>query len=170
MIHIHDLFAGKADQVPDLFFVKTRFVCVCLLPIMPTDSWLIPDGPALSYLGKGIRVGVNAKSILFCWFRFALGCLLFFSITGAVVIWTDLMANGGAVWFMGVIAVLAALLWWLSYRWSQASWRRAVKVAKKAGIAPELLARAFVNRLSEEEIRSMIHEYQGERSNPLEAR
>jgi hypothetical protein len=53
---------GKVDALPGLFFVKTRFLHVYWIPVVPRESYLLLD-PKHSSEGHGVRIPLRWKSV-----------------------------------------------------------------------------------------------------------
>jgi len=76
MFFFGDNYYGKVDRVPGLFFVRTRFLHVWFVPLVPRESYLFFDGPP--YGGyAGIRIRLNWKSVFVAWLR---GFLVFLAV------------------------------------------------------------------------------------------
>src|SRR5262249_24255324 len=148
MIIFGEQLYGKVDQVPGLFYVATRFLHVQLVPLLPLGSYVILDGKFRDGGQAEIKIGLSGKSILFGWLRAAL-----WTVAVVVQIWALIGAANAAkgrtpwlnciVYWVVAITIIGAI--WASYRLTRAGPFRAVRLASKAGIAPELVARYFVD-------------------------
>ncbi|HMF12061.1 MAG TPA: hypothetical protein VKE94_07130 [Gemmataceae bacterium] len=141
---------GKVDRVPGLFYVATHFAYVQFIPLFPTASYLILDGTEGSQGFQGVKIPISGKSVLVGYLRAALcvaaGVLAGFGIANLakdLPVGIALMAAGLA----------CGLAFWLSYRLTRPGPQRALRLAARAGIAPEVVAQHFVgaNLLKEEE-------------------
>ena len=130
---------GKVDHVPGLFYVATNFFYVQFVPLFPTGSVLVLDDGSQ----RGMKLGLHGKSVLFGYFRAAtivggVAALIF----GVIGIAERDMETGGILVGLGLLGVLLFLL---SYKFGKASPTRAVELAGRAGISPEIVARFFVD-------------------------
>ena len=146
MVFVHgSRLYGKVDQVPGLFYVATMFFHVQFIPVIPYQSLLMLDAPKAAGQGRGIRIRLSAKSIFFTWLRTI--CLLAgILLTGSALVYVTELLQGRAGRHYELLTVVAGLAlacflgFWLSYRLSRAGIARALKLARQAGIAPEILA------------------------------
>ena len=157
IIHGSRLY-GKVDQVPGLFYVATMFFYVQFIPLIPYQSFLILDSPKHAGQGRGARIGLSGKSILFTWLRAAclIGGIVFVCLAVATgVQWLD--GKGQPQDFLAIAGLTLAcfLLFWGSYRLSRAGITRALKLATQAGVAPEILAQHFAERLSDADLEKL---------------
>jgi hypothetical protein len=134
---------GKVDQVPGLLHVATDFFHLDYLPLIPTGSYILLDGTE-----NGVRIGLNGKSILFTYLRFALFVGGAVALIVAVIHLLSRRAEQ-IEWShaLGTVALSASLfyLFWASYRFTRARPLRALELAKQVGIPPEVLAQYFVD-------------------------
>ena len=76
MFFFGDNYYGQVDRVRGLFFVRTRFLHIWFVPLIPRESYLFfdeqPDGQYI-----GVRIPLNWKSVFVAWMR---GFLLFFAV------------------------------------------------------------------------------------------
>jgi hypothetical protein len=159
VIHGSRLY-GKVDQVPGLFYVATMFFHIQFVPLIPYQSMLLLDAPKAAGQGRGICIGLSGKSILFTWLRTASllgGIILAFSTLACAI--EVLRGRAGQLPgpLVGLAGLAAAcfLFFWASYRLSRAGVARALKLATQAGIAPEILAQHFAERLSDADIEKL---------------
>jgi hypothetical protein len=135
---------GKVDHVPGLFYVSTRFFHLDYVPLIPLGSFIVMEGTEQDGNFKGMPVPLSGKSIFFGWLRAA---LLIAAVVGVVLLilgaieladprrnqdWTKAGIGIG-------VSLAAVLLLWGSYRISRAGPMRALDLADKAGIPPEVL-------------------------------
>jgi hypothetical protein len=131
---------GRVDDVPGLFYVKTRFLHLQYIPLVPTRSYVILEGSEADGGFHGIPIGLSIKSVLMAWFRSAtvLGALA----SGIVGLGSFLNQRRPAAGF-GIVCLAAALgcigLFWLSRKLAHASPRRARELAANFGIPQEAL-------------------------------
>lgn len=142
---------GKADQVPGLFHVATEFFYVQFVPLIPVRSVLVFHGQ-----NRGIRTGLSGKSILFTYLRTALllvgaGFLIAALVTGAEAMAGNNNRETTAAISL-LVGVVSLLLFFGSYRLSQAGPVRAYHLASRAGFPLEVLADYYAKRLSPEEL------------------
>jgi hypothetical protein len=162
MIVIHgSRLYGKVDQVPGLFYVATMFFYVQFIPLIPYQSFLILDSPKTAGQGRGVRIGLSGKSISFTWLRTACligGVILACCGLAAGVRWLDGRPGPGQQQEFLILTGLALacfLGFWASYRLAHARIPRALKLAAQGGIAPEILAQHFADRLSDAELEKL---------------
>jgi hypothetical protein len=149
LVFIGSKLYGKVDHVPGLFYVATKFVYFQFIPLVPVGSFVVMEGTEKED-GKfsGVSVGLSAKSILVAWLRTALVIGAILAPTSAI---QELIAvaqgRGDAAEFAGSIALTVGCIFglWASYRFIRAGPIRALKLAGKAGVPPETVARFFVD-------------------------
>jgi len=121
---------GKVDHVPGLFFVASSFFYINFVPLFPTGSYLIIDDGKQ----RGFRLGLSGKSVVFAYLRALLLC------GGIVAVALGLMEVSKhphvAAGLIGA-GVVAGLLFFLTYKITKPSPRRALRLASQAGIPPE---------------------------------
>lgn len=158
---------GKVDQVPGLFHVATEFFHVQYIPLIPVKSWLVIDSTVQGGRFRGVPLGWYGKSIFFAWLRFGsfIGGLL--CAIGAVVFGVQVMDRRVDMLPAAVVcAVLAPLLFVLfgfSYKLSRAGPTRALDLAKRCGIKPEVVAQFFAHRLSPADEEALARQAESER-------
>jgi hypothetical protein len=138
---------GKVDQVPGVFYVATRFFHIQFVPLIPVGSFLVIDGSESDDNFQGVSVGLSIKSVFFAWLRaFLLLGGIIIGIIGVIA----LLAEGkkGGFDLLEAIAMIAAcpvmlVGWWFSYRLAYAGPERALRLAHRAGIPPEVIVEAF---------------------------
>jgi hypothetical protein len=156
---------GKVDHLPGLFYVSTTFFHVNFVPLFPTGSYLIfDDGKE-----RGIKIGMSGKSILFAWMR----AIALAGGIGLICLGMFELAKYHLPLSLALIAVgiLGVLFFSLSYKLARPGPKRALRIASHAGIAPEILARYFVetNMLHPDEIEHLMMEYHASReAEPVE--
>src|SRR5262249_45886968 len=121
-----------------LFYVVTGFFYVQFIPLFPTGSILmLDDGKE-----RGFKLGMSGKSVFFAYLRAAL------IIGGPAAILfgvLELMKNPPVSIGLIVVGVVATVLFFLTYKLSKPSPRRALQLATQAGIPPEYVAQFFVH-------------------------
>jgi hypothetical protein len=149
---------GKVDHLPGLFYVSTSFIHINFVPLCPTGSFLIIDDGK----ERGMKIGMSGKSIFFAWLRalalaggIGLACLGVFELAEHHII---------AALILILVGILGVLFFFLSYRLARPGPRRALHIARQAGIAPEILARYFVetNMLQPEELEQLMSDYRSD--------
>jgi hypothetical protein len=161
MIFIHgSRLYGKVDQVPGLFYVATMFFHVQFVPLVPYQSFVLLDLPKTGGQGRGARIRLSGKSILFAWLRTA--CLVagIALAVGTLVAAVELLQGhpGQRYEPLVLLACLAAAcfgVFWASYRLSRPRVPRALRLAGQAGITPEVLAQHLAHRLTDAEIEKL---------------
>jgi hypothetical protein len=146
---------GKVDQVPGLFHVATQFVHVDFIPLVPVKSWLVFDSTVQGENFRGIPLGWHGKSIFFAWLRLGslvggVAALVVAAIFGVQV----LDRHPEKLPLALACVVLAPILFGLfgvSYCLSAAGPMRALKIAGRHGIKPEVVAQFFADKLRPED-------------------
>jgi hypothetical protein len=140
---------GKVDQVPGLFHLATEFFHINFVPLGPTRSFLMLDGPG----NQGIRVGLSGKSILFAYLR------AFFVVVCAVALLGGLTdgarQQGGALIALSV-AIGCVPLFFLTYLLSRPSPLRAFRLATQAGLPMGMLAEHYAKTLTPEQLEDLV--------------
>jgi hypothetical protein len=149
LVFIGSKLYGKVDHVPGLFYVATKFVYFQFIPLVPVGSFVVMEGSEKDD-GKfsGVSVGLSARSILVAWLRTALVIGAIFAPIFAVQYLIGVAhGQGDAASLAGAIGVTIGCIvgLWASYRFIRAGPLRALKLAGKAGISPETVARFFVD-------------------------
>jgi hypothetical protein len=149
---------GKVDHVPGLFYVATHFAYVQFIPLFPTSSYLILDGTEGSQGFQGVKIPMNGKSVLVGYLRAAL------LVLGLVLIGLGIaeMSRDKLVGAALIVAGLACgLFFLLSYKLTRPGPQRAVRLAREAGIAPEVVAKYFLdaNLISEDQVQLVAEEH-----------
>jgi hypothetical protein len=146
---------GKVDHLPGLFYVSTAFFHVNFVPLFPTGSYLVfDDGKE-----RGMKIGMSGKSIAFAWLR-ALAL-----VGGVVLIGFGVFEMAerhiSPALIMIFVGILGVLFFFLSYKLARPGPRRALRIANEAGIAPEILARYFVetNMLQPDQLEQLLAEH-----------
>jgi hypothetical protein len=149
---------GKVDHLPGLFYVSTTFFHVNFVPLFPTGSYLIIDDGK----ERGMKIGWSGKSIFFAWMRalafaggIGLACLGVFELAEHHIVPAVILVAMG---------ILGVLFFFLSYKLARPGPRRALRIASQAGIAPEILARYFVetNMLQPDELEQLLSEFRSD--------
>ncbi len=127
---------GKAEVVPGVFFIATRFFHVCFIPLLPMQSFVIVadgDGAALPRLHWG--------SISMAWLR---GLLALGAVVLAFMAWSRLQANAtlGQVRPMLLLALGCVAGFFGSYRLARATPQSLESLRSVDGIPSSLLLRA----------------------------
>ena len=146
---------GKVDHLPGLFYVSTAFFHVNFVPLFPTGSYLIIDDGK----ERGMKIGMSGKSIAFAWLR-ALALAGGVALIGFGVFELAEREMPPAL-IMILAGILGVLFFFLSYRLARPGPRRALRIASEAGIAPEVLARYFVetSMLQPDELEQLLAEH-----------
>jgi hypothetical protein len=139
---------GKADQVPGLFHMATEFFYIQFLPLGPTRSFLVLEGPG----ERVIRMGLSAKSIFFAYLRTALALCC---IIGFVVGFVGLKENKAAPLGPFIVGGACIPMFFLTYVVSRPSPLRAFRLALKAGLPMEMLAEHYAKTLTPEQLENL---------------
>ena len=84
---VGDNYYGKVDHLPGLFFVKTRFLHVWWIPLVPRESYVMVDGPGREG-HRGVRIPFCWRSCLWGWARaFLLMASLWGLFAGVMFLW-----------------------------------------------------------------------------------
>lgn len=134
---------GKVDHVPGLFYVASHFAYLNYVPLFPTASYLIFEGTESGDQFRGIPLGIHGKSVLYGYLRAValLGGIAL--IVLGIIAMVESGAGFGAALILG--GLISEALFIVSYRLARPSPARALDLAKRAGIPPELIARVFVS-------------------------
>jgi uncharacterized membrane protein (GlpM family) len=134
---------GKVDHVPGLFYLSTQFFYLQFVPLVPTGTHLIIDGSEQGNGFRGIKLGLSGKSVFFAYLR-AL-CM----VGGIAAIIVGFISVAQHEMLPGIVLIASGIagiaLFILSYKLSKPSPHRALRLAQEAGIAPEVVAKYFVD-------------------------
>ena len=139
---------GKVDQVPGLFHLATEFFHIQFVPLGPTRTFLVLDGPG----NRGVRLGLSGKSILFAYIRAACAVVAVIGVIGG---FTELTKNAAASLVHFVIAALCVPLFLLTYWLSRPTPFRAYRLAMKAGLPMGMLAEHYAKTLTPEQLEDL---------------
>jgi hypothetical protein len=153
VIHGYGMY-GKVDRVPGLFHVATRFLHLYWMPVVPLQSYVVPENELGRVAGKAVAVGVRWKSVLMAWVRLTLvvgGCAVFPLILAVSL--QELPPNVRPVLTLCILCLplisLGLLAWSYRIRWARPE--RALELASLAGVPPEAVAERFAERLRPED-------------------
>ena len=135
---------GKVDEVPGLFYVRTRFFHVYYIPLIPLQTFIILAGSETGSGFKGKPVSMSFKSVLFGWLRG--GCVVG-AIVGTIGAVINACELGGAEAEDAVVGLVASALlaagcvfgYWLSTRLGRASYERALQMGEELGIPLDMI-------------------------------
>lgn len=148
---------GRADEVPGLFHVATRFGHLWFIPLIPMGSHLVLGRNAGRFVS--VPLGLDPKSMLLAWGRTG-------SLFGGIAAGVAAMIQAGEPrpgpwWIPAIVSVLllalsAALCFAKPFRY--ASYRRAVELSEKAGFNDEGKVRleAIFGNISQQEAAELI--------------
>jgi hypothetical protein len=129
---------GKAEIVPGVFFIATRFFHICFIPLIPMQSFVIgedPDG------GGAALPGLHWGSISMAWLR---GLLFAGALALSIMAWNKVEAGAPAsasrpmlLMALGCVAAFAG-----SYRLARATPQTLEALKGVAGVPSHLLTRA----------------------------
>jgi hypothetical protein len=135
---------GKVDQVPGLFHLATEFFHIQFIPLGPTRTFLVMEGPG----GGGVRMGLSGKSILFAYLR---AFLVVVCIVAGYWAYQDKHDRTTAL----CVAGASALLFFGTYFLSRPNALRAYRLAMKAGLPMEMLAEHYAKTLSPDQLEDL---------------
>jgi hypothetical protein len=154
-------FYGKVDHVPGLFHVATLFFHLQFIPFIPLGSYLVLECGKHTGRPPGIKMPWSAKSVLVAWMRLLIVVAGTVSLFPFLLALTILIDNQRVIWHVFLIALAIAggssLLLWASYRFTRAKATRALELASKAGIPPEVVAQFFASRLTDDELEQLAY-------------
>lgn len=136
---------GRVDRVPGWFDVGTQFGHIYYVPLIPTKTWVILQGTEDGNGWKGVEIPMSAKSVLAAWLRAAIAIGMLVSCCFLAVALLEKVPRpespSAAIWG-GTLCGLA-VLYWLTVRFSRASYDRALELAEHLGIDREKFAEAL---------------------------
>jgi hypothetical protein len=143
-VHFGNHYYGKVDVVPDVCYVATRFFHVNFVPLIPLGSCIIVAGSENGNF-QGVKTALSLKSILTAWFRawlyvVVVGCLG----AGGLLMLEHFNARGTPLSFalgFGMVGMVAAATLWMTYRFSRASYKRALQLGAELGLEPDFIER-----------------------------
>lgn len=127
---------GKAEIVPGVFFIATRFFHVCFIPLIPMQSFVIlPDGDGAAL------PGLHWGSISMAWLR---GLLALGAVVLSFMAWNKLEAQAplSQARPMLLLALGCVAGVWGSYRLARATPQSLESLRSVDGIPSSLLLRA----------------------------
>ncbi|MCA9012832.1 MAG: hypothetical protein KDB01_23940 [Planctomycetaceae bacterium] len=141
---VGDHFYGKVDHVPGMFFVKTRFLHYLWIPVVPRESWLICDDGT----SARVRIPLRWKSVLLAWVRTFLVTMVS-SLIISTVAFARMEPEAGKI-HPGIIALVPwgialvlAVIFVISYRFSRATPHRAIQLGELLSIPSADVERKF---------------------------
>jgi hypothetical protein len=131
--------AGKVDEVPGgMFHVMTQFGHLYYIPLIPTGSYIVLEKTADGGF-RGAPIPMSFKSILAGWLRGGSIVAMVGAIAGTIILALDSKAVPLA-WIIPVlIGIVAAVTLVLTYKlkfFTEASYERAVELARHVGLNP----------------------------------
>lgn len=155
MIIVGKRLFGKVDCVPGLFYIATTFLHVFYFPLIPLGSFIVLANSAQKNeygdtAHMVIKTSFSVKSWLMAYIRGAMIGAIVISL--AVVILTlagalegmQRYADDGSLWMVTIpIVVVAFILTYLSYKFCNASEKRARALGQIAGYTDEAVLRAL---------------------------
>jgi len=131
---------GKAEIVPGVFFIATRFFHICFIPLIPTQSLLIFEDSEKDGGGAALP-GLHWGSISMAWLR---GLLLAGALALALMAWNKVEAGAPTsqarpmlLMALGCVAAFAG-----SYRLARATPESLEALRRVDGVPAHLLTRA----------------------------
>jgi hypothetical protein len=139
---------GKVDQVPGLFHLATEFFHIQFVPLGPTRTFLMLEGPG----NRGVRLALSGKSILFAYTRAAFAVI---AVVGLIGGFAELTKNPTASVVYLVIAASCVPFFLLTYWLSRPTPFRAYRLAMKAGLPMGMLAEHYAKTLTPEQLEDL---------------
>ena len=134
---------GKVDRVPGLFHVVTEFFHIYYVPLIPLKSYLMFEASQGS-----TPISLHLRSVLMGWARALLICVSLGSVIAGLVKLSEHFADKKdtptedfVVPF--VVAGACVFVYWLSTRFTRASYERALALAEQLGLEPEHIDKCF---------------------------
>jgi hypothetical protein len=131
MFFFGDNYFGQVDRVPGLFHVKTRFLHIWFVPLVPRESYLFFDGVPDDTL-VGIRIRFHWRSVLMAWLRgFLIFCAVDFLLMSMILLEADQMGTTDRLKIMGALMGMslgACAVYWCTLRFSRANLERAISL------------------------------------------
>jgi hypothetical protein len=145
-VHFGELHYGKVDVVPDLCHVATRFFHLNFVPLVPLGSEIVVTGTSEGGGVQRLKTAWSLKSILMAWVRAGLYLALTAGVIGGVIVTAEYFEKrrGSSATMLLLVWGIAAgsmLALWLTYKFSRASYDRAVQLGAELGLDPTLVER-----------------------------
>lgn len=149
MIHFGEMKCGKVDQFGKLFYVVSDFFHVNFVPLIPLRSHLMLTEPPAGTEEEQLQIRMSVKSVLMAWIRTALVLLVLVNGIAVLRNLTRLVffvkpgqaPRPEAVWDAVLnplwLVVGFLIFFGLTYRFSRASWTRALHLAALVGLTEE---------------------------------
>ena len=130
---------GKAEIVPGVFFIATRFFHICFIPLIPMQSFVVFVGEAGD--GGAALPSLHWGSVSMAWLR---GLLLVGAAALGVMAWNRLDAHAPMAQArpMLLMALACVLGFFGSYRAARATAQSLDALKSVAGVPSQLLNRA----------------------------
>jgi hypothetical protein len=164
---------GKVDRVPGWFYVKTQFLHLNFLPLIPQQSFLILEGSEkqtyvvgapVQY--KGVAIPLCRRSVTFAWVRHACAVAATFLFVlagvGALVLINPVGTPEETarlrmlILVFGLSASALVLLGGLTWACSDATPDRAVELCRLTGIDPHRLRSHFRDNASRQRLETLL--------------
>ena len=151
-LHFGHHYFGKVDSIPGLCHVATRFFHINFVPLIPLESSIILAVTDKGGNPKTVKTALSFKSILVAWLRAALYVVLFATIVFSVAATGHCFLDGprktnvlglAAAWGM---TAAAAVVIWLTYRLTRASYDRTLRLGEELGLPPEQIEELLTPR------------------------
>ena len=131
---------GKAEIVPGVFFIATRFFHICFIPLIPMQSFVIFEDSEQDGGGAALP-GLHWGSISMAWLR---GLLFAGALALAIMAWNKVETGAPAtqarpmlLMALGCVAAFAG-----SYRLARATTESLEALRRIDGVPAQLLTRA----------------------------
>lgn len=148
-VHAGTLLYGKVDQVPGLLHVATQFLHVNFVPLWPMSSFVVIEGIERNEDDPpGVAIAMNYRSVFFAWLRTGMTVGGGAAALSAMIEGFRCLTHRGDAPYAAAMAVASVVLFGLlplTYRLTRATPLRALALARKANIEPEIVAGYFVN-------------------------
>ncbi len=163
-------FVGKVDEVPGMFYVKTRFGHLWWIPLLPIESYVIFEENMDGI--RGASIPLSGKSVGMAYLRTAM-------VVGAIAMGIAAFIGFGAEpllgFFFGALAVALAGLFIVTKVvkvFTHAGYERAVQLGEYAGLTHEgrLAIEIAFGRMSAEQADAVLgqHYAQQPSENPFD--
>jgi hypothetical protein len=154
MLHVGEHIYGIVDQVPGVMHVGTRMLHFNFLPCFPLGTVVVVEKGVVGEKTV-LKTRFSTRSVAYAFVRLALlwGALVLLMV-GVVAFDLQKAAIRGnpPPWFQSLpfwmlaSSGLSFLAWWLSHRWTYASYQRAIQWADLIGLDREIVDDNFRRR------------------------
>jgi hypothetical protein len=130
-------------RVANLFCVQTEFFHVYYLPLVPLRTYLVIANANNGSDVQRVPLSMCGKSVLIAWARTAVVlALLVSTIAGIICFFEQPFSKTALLWTAVFFGSMVA--YWLSCRFTVASYERAVELGERLGIARSVIAEMYL--------------------------